>query len=169
MSSNYQPEAAIWCALAWVILIARLASRRMRLGAWGSLELEDALAVLAVLLATAMMALLDEYMRNVDALFKFSKTKGLAAKGLKLLFAAEQMQILSIWITKAGMLLLYYRLTGLTDKRKQVIGTAVYVACAFVCALHRSFGSFSPGSGPCRATVLRGLVPTLFRLFQLVG
>jgi hypothetical protein len=144
---NFEAESAVWCAIAWVVLIARLISRRMRLGAWRSLVLEDALAILALLFATAMAVLLNEYIREfvVWLLVKDrDQSHHMAAKLLKLIVAADQMQILSIWTTKAGMLLLYYRLTSLTDKRKIVVGTAIYVACTFVCGILSIYDSFSP-------------------------
>ncbi|KAF2679348.1 hypothetical protein K458DRAFT_408203 [Lentithecium fluviatile CBS 122367] len=132
-----QPEAAVWCALAWMVLIVRLVSRRMRLGKWRCLELEDALAVTAVLGATAVMILMDgveQYFPAPIPTFmgydpEFVDTRLL---GTKLLVAAEQVQIFTIWITKVGMLLMYARLTELTNQRWQIYFTGTVVGIAFV-------------------------------------
>jgi hypothetical protein len=53
--------------------------------------------------------------------------------GSKLVLVVEQMQILTIWLIKACLLIMYRRMTLVLPQRKIVIGTAIYVAIAFVC------------------------------------
>jgi hypothetical protein len=52
--------------------------------------------------------------------------------GSKLVLLVEQMQILTIWLLKACLLIMYNRMTHLLPQHKTVIGTAVYVATTFV-------------------------------------
>jgi hypothetical protein len=95
------PEAAFWCALSWLVLVARLLSRRMRLGAWRHLQFEDLLAVAVLLCATALMVVLDQVMK-----FYTIRDPALAVRlriGAKLMLAGEQIAIAAIWINKAGV------------------------------------------------------------------
>ena len=164
-----QPEGAIWCAIGWVVLIARLIARRMRLGHWRSLEIEDALAVVAIVCATVMMVFFDHYIRLSNKHLRGkSDLIATAAIKLKFMIAADQMQIMSIWTTKAGMLLLYNRLTALCDKRKQVIGTAIYTACTFVCNTLLWLLLLLIRLGHSGAVILRGLVSTICRVLHVV-
>jgi hypothetical protein len=55
--------------------------------------------------------------------------------GSKLVLVVEQMQILTIWLIKACLLIMYRRMTLVLPQRNIVICTAIYVAVAFVCTL----------------------------------
>lgn len=55
--------------------------------------------------------------------------------GSKLVLVVEQMQILTIWLIKACLLIMYKRMTTVLPQHRIVIGTAVYVAVTFVRAL----------------------------------
>lgn len=52
--------------------------------------------------------------------------------GSKLVLVVEQMQIATIWLVKACLLIMYFRMTAVLPQRKLVIATSVYVAVAFV-------------------------------------
>jgi hypothetical protein len=52
--------------------------------------------------------------------------------GSKLVLVIEQMQILTIWLVKACLLIMYNRMTHVLPQHKIVIVTAVYVAIIFV-------------------------------------
>lgn len=144
MFYSAQPEAAIWCALSWTVVLMRVVSRCIRLGDWRRLHLEDACAVTSVLAATAVMVLLDgveKYYPSPAPLDQFVWTSEFIRNrtiGAKLFLAAEHAMIVSVWVTKAGLLLMYYRLTELTNQRTQVILTAIYAAVAFVSRPTRS-------------------------------
>lgn len=113
--SSVQPEAAIWCALCWIVICARFVSRRIALGAWKLLRLEDMLAVLAGGTGTTLMVLLTK----IEIGFRATESEAgiteeqieIRTTTLKLLVAAEQLQIITVWLMKAAMLLMYYRLT----------------------------------------------------------
>jgi hypothetical protein len=101
------PEAAIWCTLSWLVLIARILSRRMRLGAWRNLEFEDLVAVLVLLCATALMVLLDKVMniyaiQDADLAWTLERLQRRRV-GAKLMVAGEQVGIATIWINKAAV------------------------------------------------------------------
>jgi hypothetical protein len=54
--------------------------------------------------------------------------------GSKLVLVVEQMQILTIWLIKACLLIMYARMTSVLPQRKIVFATAVYTAVTFVSA-----------------------------------
>lgn len=53
--------------------------------------------------------------------------------GSKLVLVVEQMQILTIWLIKACLLIMYTRMTHVLPQRRIVIATSIYVAITFVC------------------------------------
>jgi len=53
--------------------------------------------------------------------------------GSKLVLVVEQMQILTIWLIKTCLLIMYNRMTLVLPQHRIVIGTAIYVAITFVC------------------------------------
>ena len=46
--SILQPEASIWYAICWVVVGVRFVSKRMRLGSWRALQVDDYLVVPAM-------------------------------------------------------------------------------------------------------------------------
>jgi hypothetical protein len=52
--------------------------------------------------------------------------------GSKLVLLVEQMQIATIWLVKACLLIMYFRMTAVLPQRKLVIATSIYVAVTFV-------------------------------------
>jgi hypothetical protein len=56
--------------------------------------------------------------------------------GSKIVLIVEQMQILTTWIVKTCLLIMYRRMTLVLPQRRIVIGTAIYVAVAFVGTEH---------------------------------
>jgi hypothetical protein len=52
--------------------------------------------------------------------------------GSKLVLVAEQMQLVTIWLVKACLLIMYNRMTVVLPQHKIVICTSVYVAVSFV-------------------------------------
>lgn len=134
------PESYIWYAICWVVIIGRLASRRLVRGGWLKLELEDGLVLLAMVTDTILLAFMHIVLHTnsnlippgVDpATFSPEDIKE-RIYGSKLVLVVEQMQILTIWILKACMLLMYFRLTTLLPQQAFVKILAVYVAVAFV-------------------------------------
>jgi hypothetical protein len=46
--SRLEPESGIWYAVCWLMLLSRLVSRRLHLGTWKHLKLDDYLICLAM-------------------------------------------------------------------------------------------------------------------------
>lgn len=52
--------------------------------------------------------------------------------GSKYVLVVEQMQIATIWLVKACLLIMYFRMTAVLPQRKLVVATSIYVAVTFV-------------------------------------
>lgn len=52
--------------------------------------------------------------------------------GSKLVLVVEQMQLLTIWLIKACLLIMYNRMTTILPQHKIVVATAYYVGFTFV-------------------------------------
>lgn len=140
MASVLEPEAALWYSLCWIVVFTRLWSRRLHLRSWKALQVDDYLIILAMATDTVVMAVMHEIVQTSSNLIapdedvsQFSAQEiANRVKGSKMVLVVEQMQILTIWIVKACLLLMYRRMTLLLPQHKIVIVTAVYVAIGFV-------------------------------------
>jgi hypothetical protein len=52
--------------------------------------------------------------------------------GSKLVLVVEQMQILTLWLVKTCLLIMYNRMTLVLPQHRIVVATSIYVAVAFV-------------------------------------
>lgn len=52
--------------------------------------------------------------------------------GSKYVLVVEQMQIVTIWLVKACLLIMYFRMTTVLPQRKLVVATSIYVGVSFV-------------------------------------
>lgn len=79
--------------------------------------------------------------------------------GSKLVLVVEQMQIATIWLVKACLLIMYFRMTAVLPQRKLVIATSIYVAVTFVvmeilyfgvwCRPFNQYWAVPPNSSEC--------------------
>ncbi|KAH8732733.1 hypothetical protein GQ44DRAFT_765814 [Phaeosphaeriaceae sp. PMI808] len=138
--SVLEPEAGIFYGLCWIAVFTRFASRRILLGSWRHLQLDDYLIVLAMVTNTVLIALMHQLVQTNSNLLppgvdvsKFS-TEEIDGRiyGSKLVLVVEQMQILTIWLIKACLLIMYKRMTTVLPQHRIVVATAIYVAISFV-------------------------------------
>lgn len=112
-------------AFCWLIVITRLLSRRIHLGEWKRLQLDDYLIVLAMCTDTVTMGVMHVVSTTSSNLIEpgldvstFSpddiKHRVL---GSKLVLVVEQMQCITIWLVKACLLLMYRRMTLVSSER----------------------------------------------------
>lgn len=79
--------------------------------------------------------------------------------GSKYVLVVEQMQILTIWLVKACLLIMYFRMTAVLPQRKLVIATSIYVGVTFVvmeilylgvwCRPFNQYWAVPPNSSKC--------------------
>ncbi|KAF2132632.1 hypothetical protein P153DRAFT_168780 [Dothidotthia symphoricarpi CBS 119687] len=138
--SILEPEAGIFYAVCWVVVIIRLISRRMHLGAWKHLQLDDYLIVMAMVTATVLLLLMQEVVKTSSNLIPADEDVSTLSEndimtrvyGSKLVLVVEQMQIATIWLIKACLLIMYNRMTLVLPQHIFVQATAVYVFLGFV-------------------------------------
>jgi hypothetical protein len=67
--------------------------------------------------------------------------------GSKLVLVVEQMQILTLWLIKTCLLIMYNRMTLVLPQHRIVVATSIYVAVAFVCipSLRNTFSNCHAG------------------------
>ncbi|KAJ8112244.1 hypothetical protein OPT61_g5352 [Boeremia exigua] len=133
-------RAGILYGLCWFVVIVRLISRRLHRGAWKRLQWDDYLIVCAMLTDTVLLVAMTKVVNTSSNLIppgedvsQYSQTE-IDARifGSKLVLVVEQMQIATIWLVKACLLIMYFRMTAVLPQRKLVIVTSIYVAIAFV-------------------------------------
>jgi hypothetical protein len=142
--------------VTWFVLILRLFSRRLHRGAWKRLQLDDYLIVLAMvrLHCTKVPAYTDRsqltdtilmvYMSKIvvtssnlippgEDVSQYSEAEIKSRiTGSKYVLVVEQMQIATIWLVKACLLIMYFRMTTVLPQRKLVVATSIYVGVSFV-------------------------------------
>ncbi|GKU12835.1 unnamed protein product, partial [Fusarium langsethiae] len=132
-------EIWTWYGLSWVIVIARMISRRMLLGSVKKLQVEDLLMIVAMITDTILMVGMSIISQTSSNLIDPSEHVVLDAAeidkreyGSKWVLVVEQMQILTIWLMKYCLLLMYNRLTMSLSQNLAVKFVAAYVTIGFV-------------------------------------
>lgn len=138
--SILEPESGIWYTLCWLVVAARLWSRRLNRGSWKKLQIDDFLVLFAMVTDTILMAFMHVVSNMSSNLiapnenlstFTLEEIKE-RIYGSKLVLVVEQMQILTIWLIKACLLIMYNRMTMLLPQHKIVKFIAAYVALGFL-------------------------------------
>jgi hypothetical protein len=111
-------EIWTWYGLSWLIVIARMISRRMLLGSVKKLQVEDLLVIVAMITDAILMVGMSIISQTSSNLIDPSEHVVLDTAeidkreyGSKWVLVVEQMQILTIWLIKYCLLLMYNRLT----------------------------------------------------------
>jgi hypothetical protein len=94
--------------------------------------------------------------------------------GSKLVLVVEQMQILTIWLIKTCLLLLYNRMTTILPQHRIVVATSIYVAVAFVvmevlyfgvwCRPFDQYWALPPNSKQCSAATNHLITNAVFNI-----
>ncbi|KAH9879126.1 hypothetical protein J1614_002562 [Plenodomus biglobosus] len=137
--SVLEPEAGIFYGLCWFVVVIRLISRRLHRGSWKRLQWDDYLILLAMATDSVLIAVMHEITKTSSNLIPpgddVSQYSAAEIKnriyGSKLVLVVEQMQILTIWLIKACLLIMYNRMTMVLPQHKIVIATSVYVGLTF--------------------------------------
>ncbi|KAH7121358.1 hypothetical protein EDB81DRAFT_847494 [Dactylonectria macrodidyma] len=137
--SAFIAEIWTWYALTWMIVIARTISRYMLLGSIKKLQIEDYLMFIAMLSDTILMIGMNIISHTSSNLIDPEDTTELTPEniqerilGSKWVLVVEQMQCITIWTTKACLLLMYNRLTMSLKQNLAVKVVGAYVAFGFV-------------------------------------
>ncbi|KAF4974535.1 hypothetical protein FZEAL_8559 [Fusarium zealandicum] len=119
-------ESWILWALGVLVVACRLVARRMKLGKWRRLAVEDYLMCFALINFTGVVVSINEvapngsnYMPLEDALALTPKGEAQAIFGSQMTFVLEIFTLTATWTVKACLLCLYARLTKGTSQRQR--------------------------------------------------
>ncbi|KAL1794852.1 hypothetical protein ACET3X_006668 [Alternaria dauci] len=94
--------------------------------------------------------------------------------GSKLVLVVEQMQLITIWLVKACLLIMYNRMTLVLPQHKIVVATSIYVAIAFVvmevlylgvwCRPFNQYWAVPPNSKQCSAATNHLITNAVFNI-----
>ncbi|CAK7224589.1 hypothetical protein SCUCBS95973_005568 [Sporothrix curviconia] len=129
---------ALW-SIGIVTVLARFASRRLALGSWRKLQLDDYLMALCAVTFTGVTVCSNQVGVNGsnyapdDEIATWSPQEIRDAEwGSKMLLALEEFMLATVWLVKACLLLLYGRLTSGLAEAFAVKVVAVYCAVGYV-------------------------------------
>ncbi|KAF5530360.1 integral membrane protein PTH11 [Fusarium napiforme] len=135
----FEAEIWTWYSLSWLIVIARMISRRMLLGSVKKLQVEDYLMIVAMFTDTVLMIGMSIISKTSSNLIDPSEHVVLDAHeiktreyGSKWVLVVEQMQITTIWLMKYCLLLMYNRLTMSLSQNLAVKFVAGYVTAGLL-------------------------------------
>ncbi|KAI1505049.1 hypothetical protein F5X99DRAFT_431145 [Biscogniauxia marginata] len=132
-------ESWTWYGLTWVIVGARMISRRVLFGSFLKLQTDDALMIFAMIADTVLIVTMNILSRTNTNLIDPNDTTPLTPEsiqdrifGSKMVLVVEQMQIVTIWTMKCCLLIMYNRLTMSLKQNVAVKIVVCYVAVGFV-------------------------------------
>jgi hypothetical protein len=175
-----EAESWVWYGVVWLIVLARMVSRRMLLGSFKRFQIDDYLVLLAMATHTVFIYFLLVVDNTPNNLIDPNNPEDNVAftpeniqeriRGSKAIFVVEQMQCCTIWIIKACILLMYYRITINTEQRFLVKIAAVYTTVCFIimetlcfaawCRPFSQYWAIHPANTQC-ATYLNHLITNL--------
>ncbi|KIH92812.1 hypothetical protein SPBR_02887 [Sporothrix brasiliensis 5110] len=129
---------ALW-SIGMATVFARFLSRRLALGSWRKLQLDDYLMALCVLTFTGVTVCSNQvgisgsnYASDAEiATWSPAETRD-AEWGSKMLLALEECMMATVWLVKACLLILYGRLTSGLTEAFAVKVVAIYCAVGYV-------------------------------------
>ncbi|KAI8940167.1 hypothetical protein NX059_003874 [Plenodomus lindquistii] len=180
--SRLQPETGILYGVCWIVVVIRLVSRRIHRGNWKRLQWDDYLILLAMATFTVLIAVMHEIVKTNsnlippgDDVSQYTATEiDNRVYGSKLVLGVEQMQILTIWLIKSCLLIMYNRMTIVLPQHKIVIVTSIYVGVAFVvmeilyfgvwCRPFNQYWAVPPNSSQCSAATNHLITNAVFNI-----
>ncbi|KAI5458992.1 hypothetical protein BGZ63DRAFT_269713 [Mariannaea sp. PMI_226] len=166
--SAFIVEIWTWYAITWLIVIARITSRRLLLGAFVKLQVEDYLMFFAMITDTILMVGMGIISRTSSNLIDPNDKTALTPDdirhriyGSKWVLVVEQMQCITIWTIKFCLLIMYNRLTMSLKQNLAVKIVAGYAVFGFVlmeilylgvwCRPFNQYWAVPPNSAQCSA------------------
>ncbi|POR31150.1 Uncharacterized protein TPAR_08628 [Tolypocladium paradoxum] len=137
--SSLAAESWTWYGMTWLVVGIRMVSQVLLRGSVKKLKTDDALMVLAMVTDTILMVCMNIISNTNSNLIDPDNPTSLSPEdieqrvfGSKMVLVTEQMQLLTTWLIKACLLLMYYRLTLSLKANLAVKIVAAYVAVSFV-------------------------------------
>ncbi|KAI5777622.1 hypothetical protein EDC01DRAFT_782366 [Geopyxis carbonaria] len=126
-------------SIGMAIILLRMYSRKLVLGSWKNFQLEDYIMMLDACIYTILMAAINVSGRTATNLLEPGQLETLTPEdietriyGSKIVILLEQAMLITTWLTKACMLLLYHRLSQRLPHRRIIHAIAAYVVLGFI-------------------------------------
>ncbi|PHH90988.1 hypothetical protein CDD83_2009 [Cordyceps sp. RAO-2017] len=130
-------ESWILYALGVVVVACRIVSRRIKLGKWRALMIDDYLMVFALINFTGVVVCINEVAKNGSNYMPPEAAAALTPAGVRMAvygsimtFVLEIFTLTATWTVKACLLILYARLTSNTMTRQHTLVKVAAVYCA---------------------------------------
>ncbi|KND91021.1 hypothetical protein TOPH_04420 [Tolypocladium ophioglossoides CBS 100239] len=137
--SSLAAESWTWYGLTWLVVAIRMVSQVLLRGSVKKLKTDDALMMLAMITDTVLIVCMNIISHTNSNLIDPEHPTSLSPEdieqrvfGSKIVLVTEQMQLLTIWLVKACLLLMYYRLPMSLKANLAVKIVAAYAAVGFV-------------------------------------
>ncbi|CAG9974754.1 unnamed protein product [Clonostachys byssicola] len=137
--SSFVTEMWSWYAVTVLIVLARLASRRLLYKSFKALQLDDWLMCFTLIVYTTLLAIVWVQTYTPTNLVRPGDEVGMSEEeiktreyGSKLVLVTEHLTVVTLWGVKACLLLMYSRLTMSLRQNLLVKFVAIYVAASFV-------------------------------------
>ncbi|TWU74184.1 hypothetical protein ED733_001455 [Metarhizium rileyi] len=137
-------ESWVLYAIGVAVVICRMISRRIKLGKWRNLMVDDYLMLLALVNFTGVVVSINEVAKNGSNYMSLEEAAALTPEGVQsavygsiMTFVLEIFTITGTWTVKACLLILYARLTrnALTKQHLLVKFAAGYCAITYFLAI----------------------------------
>ncbi|KAH9888680.1 hypothetical protein F4778DRAFT_773491 [Xylariomycetidae sp. FL2044] len=132
-------ELWVWFAITFIVILARITSRRMLCGSFKNMGVDDYLMVLVMIFYTVVLVGVQilsytptNLMNPEDHIELTPESIKIRIYGSKIVLVVEQMQLAATWLIKACLLIMYSRLTTSLKQSVLVKVTAGYVALSYV-------------------------------------
>ena len=144
MALRLNEESWIWYALAMALVVCRVLSRTIFFGNLKNLKIDDWLMVVTVAPYTVLLVVINIVAHTSSNLLEPGTNLATMSQeerdervyGSKLILVVEQMQLVTIWLVKACLIILYHRLTyvcSIDAQRLWLTTGQAQFTCAYVC------------------------------------
>ncbi|KAK0383392.1 hypothetical protein NLU13_9304 [Sarocladium strictum] len=174
-------ESWTWYAVTWVVVLMRMSSRLLLQGSITKLQLDDALIMLAMLTDTVLMVTMNIIAKTNSNLIDPKQQVVLTPDeiserefGSKMVLVTEQMQLVTIWLVKGCLLIMFNRLTMSLKQNVAVKFVAGYVVVSFVvmeilylgvwCRPFSQYWAVPPDNVQCSAATNHLITNTVFNI-----
>ncbi|EQL01081.1 UbiD family decarboxylase [Ophiocordyceps sinensis CO18] len=137
LTTSLAIESWVLFALGVIIVACRIASRRIKLGKWRALMIDDYLMIFALFNFTGVVVTINEVAKNGSNYMPPEAAATLSPAGVQravygsiMTFVLELFTLTAIWTVKACLLLLYARLTINTLTRQHTLVKIAAIYCA---------------------------------------
>ncbi|KAF2466180.1 uncharacterized protein BDR25DRAFT_269356 [Lindgomyces ingoldianus] len=161
-------ESSTLYVIGTCLILLRIISRRLTLGSFSNLQLDDWLMIFILVPFTGTIVCANEVARHESLL---GSDKPDVVWGLKMRFALEEFQITSSWLVKACLLILYRRIFPGGKERRYLDWTSAYCLLTYLiiqilqpllCSPVQGYWNMSPTTSQCSTYHAHSIITLFF-------